>query len=176
MAVLPNMYDTYNILIYIKPSTSAHVIIGIKCTLRALLYNILVLSLMYGTTLYYTTQGVIHIPHTQKSPIFGPPPVALRTFYLPPYAYVQKRLNPTHKISRTKVIYKVISMSCISDIAVWMKCNRLQLNSSKSEFIWFSSSRRVENLTAAPSSLVRMLSSLRTRSAILVFSSTETYQ
>src|SRR6218665_1111652 len=27
-----------------------------------------------------------------------------------------------------------VSTSCISDIADWMKCNRLQLNSSKSEF------------------------------------------
>ena len=29
---------------------------------------------------------------------------------------------------------------------IWMKCNRLQLNSSKSEFIWCSSSRRLKNL------------------------------
>src|SRR6218665_389400 len=28
-----------------------------------------------------------------------------------------------------------VSTNCISDIAYWMKCNRLQLNYSKSEFI-----------------------------------------
>src|SRR6218665_2361308 len=39
-----------------------------------------------------------------------------------------------------------ISTSCINDIAGWMKCNRLQLNSSKSEFIWCSSSRRLKHL------------------------------
>ena len=43
-----------------------------------------------------------------------------------------------------------VSVSCISDIADWMKCNRLQLNSSKSEFIWCSSSRRVEKLDRSP--------------------------
>src|SRR6218665_720642 len=37
-----------------------------------------------------------------------------------------------------------VSTNCISDIADWMKCNRLQLNSSKSEFIWCSSSRRLK--------------------------------
>src|SRR6218665_61878 len=39
---------------------------------------------------------------------------------------------------------------CISDIADWMKCNRLQLNSSKSEFIWCSSSRRLKYLDCNP--------------------------
>src|SRR6218665_4101586 len=42
------------------------------------------------------------------------------------------------------------STSCISDIADWMKCNRLQLNSSKSEFIWCSSSRRLKYLDCNP--------------------------
>ena len=32
--------------------------------------------------------------------------------------------------------------TCSDDIACWMKCNRLQLNSSKTEVIWCSSSRR----------------------------------
>jgi len=36
------------------------------------------------------------------------------------------------------------------DIADWMKCNRLQLNSSKSEFIWCSSSRRLKHLDCNP--------------------------
>ena len=43
-----------------------------------------------------------------------------------------------------------VSKSCISDIADWMKCNRLQLNSSKSEFIWCSSSRRLKYLDCNP--------------------------
>src|SRR5688572_8244224 len=43
-----------------------------------------------------------------------------------------------------------VSVSCISDIADWMICNRLQLNSSKSQFIWCSSSRRVERLDRSP--------------------------
>src|SRR6218665_850043 len=43
-----------------------------------------------------------------------------------------------------------VSTSCISDIADWMKCNRLQLNSSKSEFIWCSSSRSLKHLDCNP--------------------------
>ena len=134
------------------------------------------ITYVWNDIVLYNIGGHPYTTYAKKSDFRTPSCCTAYILPSPPYAYVQKRLNPTHKISRTKVIYKVISMSCISDIAVWMKCNRLQLNSSKSEFIWFSSSRRVENLTAAPSSLVRMLSSLRTRSAILVFSSTETYQ
>src|SRR6218665_2029542 len=41
-----------------------------------------------------------------------------------------------------------VSTNCISDIADWMKCNRL--NSSKSEFIWCSSSRKIERLDCCP--------------------------
>src|SRR6218665_1693425 len=43
-----------------------------------------------------------------------------------------------------------VSTSCISDIADWMKRNRLQLNSSKSEFIWCSSFRRLKYLGCNP--------------------------
>src|SRR6218665_228061 len=43
-----------------------------------------------------------------------------------------------------------VSTSCISDIADWMKCNQLQLNSSKSEFIWCSSSHRLKHLDCNP--------------------------
>ena len=32
--------------------------------------------------------------------------------------------------------------TCSDDIARWMKCNRLQLNTSKTEVLWCSSSRR----------------------------------
>src|SRR6218665_1147160 len=43
-----------------------------------------------------------------------------------------------------------VSTSCISEIGDWMKCNRVQLNSSKSEFIWCSSSRRLKYLDCNP--------------------------
>src|SRR6218665_1187627 len=43
-----------------------------------------------------------------------------------------------------------VSTSCISDIADWMIYNRLQFNSSKSEFIWCSSSRRLKYLDCNP--------------------------
>src|SRR6218665_133450 len=43
-----------------------------------------------------------------------------------------------------------VSTSCISDIADWMKCNRLHLNSSRSEFIWCSYSRRLKYLDCNP--------------------------
>src|SRR6218665_2244462 len=43
-----------------------------------------------------------------------------------------------------------VSTNCISDIADWMKCNRLQLNSSKSEFIWCSLSSKIERLDCCP--------------------------
>src|SRR6218665_1590529 len=43
-----------------------------------------------------------------------------------------------------------VSKNCISDIADWMKCNRLQLNSSKSECFWCSSSRNIERLDCCP--------------------------
>ena len=40
--------------------------------------------------------------------------------------------------------------ACISEIASWMKSNRLQFNSSKTELIWFSSSRRLNQLDNTP--------------------------
>ena len=40
--------------------------------------------------------------------------------------------------------------ACISEIAGWMKSNRLQFNSSKTELIWFSSSRRLDQLDNTP--------------------------
>ena len=36
--------------------------------------------------------------------------------------------------------------SCIDDVACWMRSNRLQLNTSKTEIIWFASSRRQHQL------------------------------
>jgi len=40
--------------------------------------------------------------------------------------------------------------ACISEIAGWMKTNRLQFNSSKTELIWFSSPRRLNQLDNTP--------------------------
>jgi exonuclease III len=39
---------------------------------------------------------------------------------------------------------------CITEVAEWMRQNRLQLNASKTEFIWFSSSRRQHQIPSAP--------------------------
>jgi len=42
------------------------------------------------------------------------------------------------------------STSCITGISDWMKSNRLQLNSSKTDFLWCSSSRRRKQLDQTP--------------------------
>ena len=46
-----------------------------------------------------------------------------------------------------------VSTGCIADIADWMKSNRLQLNSSKTEFLWCASSRRQHQLDHTPFTL-----------------------
>jgi len=40
--------------------------------------------------------------------------------------------------------------ACVSDVAAWMKSNRLQLNADKTEVIWCSSSRRQHQIPATP--------------------------
>jgi len=40
--------------------------------------------------------------------------------------------------------------SCISDVCVWMKSNRLQLNASKTEFIWCASCRQQHQIPTTP--------------------------
>jgi hypothetical protein len=39
---------------------------------------------------------------------------------------------------------------CIDEVSLWMKANRLQLNQSKTEVIWFSSSRRQHQIPSGP--------------------------
>jgi hypothetical protein len=39
---------------------------------------------------------------------------------------------------------------CIDEVSLWMKANRLQLNQSKTEVIWFSSSRRQHQIPSDP--------------------------
>ena len=39
---------------------------------------------------------------------------------------------------------------CIDEIAAWMKANQMKLNSSKTEVIWFSISRRICKLPTQP--------------------------
>jgi hypothetical protein len=40
--------------------------------------------------------------------------------------------------------------NCIAGISDWMKSNRLQLNSTKTDFLWCSSSRRRKQLDQTP--------------------------
>ena len=40
--------------------------------------------------------------------------------------------------------------NCISDVASWMRSNRLQLNSTKTELLWCSSARRQHQIPNAP--------------------------
>jgi uncharacterized protein (DUF849 family) len=57
--------------------------------------------------------------------------------------------------------------ACISDVAAWMRANRLQLNTAKTELLWCASNRRqhqipqepllVEADTVTPASAVRDL-------------------
>jgi len=42
---------------------------------------------------------------------------------------------------------------CIDDVALWMWCNRLQLNTAKTEVLWCASSRRQHRM---PQVLVRV--------------------
>ena len=40
--------------------------------------------------------------------------------------------------------------ACIDDVAMWMRSNRLQLNTAKTEVIWCSSSRRQDQIPQVP--------------------------
>lgn len=40
--------------------------------------------------------------------------------------------------------------SCLEEVANWLGSNRLQLNTSKTEFIWFATSRRLQPLLSMP--------------------------
>jgi hypothetical protein len=39
---------------------------------------------------------------------------------------------------------------CIDEVSLWMKANRLQLNQSKTEVVWFASSRRQHQIPSDP--------------------------
>jgi hypothetical protein len=39
---------------------------------------------------------------------------------------------------------------CIDEVSLWMKANRLQLNQSKTEVVWFASSRRQHKIPSDP--------------------------
>jgi len=51
--------------------------------------------------------------------------------------------------SATLELQKIISTS-IDDVAMWMRSNRLQLNTAKTEVLWSTSSRRLHLLPASP--------------------------
>ena len=51
---------------------------------------------------------------------------------------------------------QVIVSECVDEIAAWMGANCLKLNSEKTEVIWFSSRRNLQNI---PSYSVRVLES-----------------
>jgi Reverse transcriptase (RNA-dependent DNA polymerase) len=38
---------------------------------------------------------------------------------------------------------------CVDDLAIWMRSNRLQINSGKTEYMWFTTPRRIQQLPAA---------------------------
>jgi hypothetical protein len=40
--------------------------------------------------------------------------------------------------------------TCIYEVSLWMKSNRLQLNQSKTEVVWFASSRRQHQIPSDP--------------------------
>ena len=40
--------------------------------------------------------------------------------------------------------------ACIDDVALWMSCNRLQLNTSKTEVLWCSTNRRQYQIPQCP--------------------------
>ena len=70
-----------------------------------------------------------------------------------------------HPTGTTKLLEQM--SACIDDVAMWMRSNRLQLNTAKTEVIWCSSSRRqdqipqvalkVSNDSVMPASSVRDL-------------------
>jgi len=57
------------------------------------------------------------------------------------YGLCQSRESPQllHRLS-----------DCLVDVAVWMRSNRLQLNTAKTEVIWFASSRRQHQIQQTP--------------------------
>ena len=40
--------------------------------------------------------------------------------------------------------------ACIDEVAAWMRSNRLQLNTAKTEFLWSTTSRRLHQLPQLP--------------------------
>ena len=66
--------------------------------------------------------------------------------------------------SDTSSLSSTIS-DCVDDILCWMRSNRLQLNTDKTEFMWCATARRVPTLPAEPvniaGSSVRPVSSVR---------------
>ena len=61
-----------------------------------------------------------------------------------------RRRDRDHIPAASIQLLRQTSTSCIAGISDWMKSNRLQLNSSKTDFLWCSSSRRRKQLDQTP--------------------------
>ena len=59
--------------------------------------------------------------------------------------YTASAHQASQMISRASCLH-----TCVKDIAKWMDANRLQLNAAKTEILWCSSQRRVDQLPSQP--------------------------
>lgn len=70
--------------------------------------------------------------------------------HLTPHLYADDtQLYGSCPASQAASLIKKLS-SCLEEVASWLGSNRLQLNTSKTEFIWFATSRRLQPLMSMP--------------------------
>ena len=74
----------------------------------------------------------------------------IRTHHLHPHLYADDtQIYGNGHPADTSTLQSRVS-ACISDVAAWMRSNRLQLNSDKTEVIWCTSTRRQHQIPSTP--------------------------
>jgi hypothetical protein len=77
-------------------------------------------------------------------------PAVIERYGLMPHQYSDDRqICGSCRPSKSDELQSRLS-SCIDDVACWMRSNQLQLNTSKTEIIWLTSSRRRHQLPPSP--------------------------
>jgi len=77
-------------------------------------------------------------------------PLLIESHGLCPHLYADDtKVYGLCRLSSTLELQNIISI-CIDDVARWMRSNRLQLNTAKTEVLWSTSSRRLHLLPVSP--------------------------
>jgi len=74
----------------------------------------------------------------------------IENFGLHPHLYADDTQVYGFVVPTQAVHLKQQMSSCIDSVAEWLRSNRLQLNVAKTEFLWSSSGRRVDQVPSAP--------------------------